>query len=69
MISNTLKFKSGNYRIRFNPVLSELIRSFELQHPVQRSLTPEWDSSLVLICLQKALYEPLHKASNFHITM
>ena len=37
MISNTLKFKTGN-RIRSNPVLSELIRSFELQRPVQRSL-------------------------------
>ena len=42
MISNTLKFKTGN-RIGSNPVLSELIRSFELQRPVQRSLTPKWD--------------------------
>ena len=33
MISNTLKFKTGN-RIGSNPVLSELIRSFELQCPV-----------------------------------
>ena len=38
MISNTLKFKTGN-RIGSNPV-SELIRLFELQRPVQRSLTP-----------------------------
>ena len=30
LISNTLKFKTGN-RIGSNPVLSELIRSFELQ--------------------------------------
>ena len=30
MISNTLKFKTG-YRIGSNPVLSEFIRSFELQ--------------------------------------
>ena len=44
MISNTLKFKTGN-RIGSNPVLSELIRSFELQRPVQRSLTPKWDLS------------------------
>ena len=36
-ISNTLKYKTGN-RIRSNSVLSELIRSFELQCPVQRSL-------------------------------
>ena len=53
MISNTLKFKTGN-RIGSNPVLSELIRSFELQRPVQRSLTPKWDLSWVLVCLQKA---------------
>ena len=62
MISNTLKFKMGN-RIGSNPVLSELIRSFELHRPVQRSLTPKWDLSWVLVCLQKAPYEPLHKAS------
>ena len=42
MISNTLKFKTGN-RMGSNPVLSELIRSFELQRPVQRSLIPKWD--------------------------
>ena len=36
MISNTLKNKTGN-RVGCNPVLSELIRSFELQRPVQRS--------------------------------
>ena len=44
MISDTLKLKSGN-RIGSNPVLYELIRSFELQYPVQRSLTPKWDLS------------------------
>ena len=41
----------------------QLIRSFELQRSVQRSLTLKWDLSWVLICLQKAPYEPLHKAS------
>ena len=68
MISNTLKFKAGN-RIGSNPVLSELIRSFELQPPVQRPLTPKWDLSWVLVCLQKAPYEPLHKASKLHVTI
>ena len=68
MISNTLKFKTGN-RIRLNPVLSELIRSFELQRPVQKSLTPKWDLSWVLVCLQKAPYEPLHKASRLHLRL
>ena len=68
MISNTLKFKTGN-RIGSNPVLSELIRSFELQRPVQRSLTPKWDLSWVLVCLQKPPSEPLDKASKFHVTI
>ena len=64
MIWNTLKFN----RIGSNPVLSELIRSFELQRPVQRSLIRKWDLSWVLVCLQKASYEPLHKASRLHGT-
>ena len=68
MISNTLKFKTGN-RIGSNPVLSELIRSFELQRPVQRSLTPKWDLSWVLVGLQKPPFEPLDKASKFHVTI
>ena len=68
MISNTLIFNTG-YRVGSNPVLSELFRSFELQCPVQRSLTPKWDLSWVLVCLQKAPYEPLHKASKLHITI
>ena len=68
MISNTLKFKTGN-RVGSNPVLSDLIRYFELQRPVQRSLTPKWDLSWVLVCLQKAPFEPLHKAPKLHITI
>ena len=67
MISNTLKFKTGN-RIGSNPVLSELIRSFELQRPEQRSLTTKWDLSWVF-CLQKTSFEPLHKASKLHVTI
>ena len=68
MISNSLKFRTGN-RILSNPVLSELIRSFELQHPVQRSLTSKWVLSWVLVCLQKAPYKPLDKASKLHVTI
>ena len=40
-----------------------------MQCPVQRSLTPKWDLSWVLVCLQKAPYEPLHKASRLHVTI
>ena len=63
MISNTLKFETGN-RIGSNPVLSELTSSFELQRPAQRSLTPKWDLSWLLVCLQRALYEPLHNKAS-----
>ena len=40
-----------------------------MQRPVQRSLTPKWDLSWVLSCLQKAPYEALHKASKLHVTI
>ena len=49
--------------------MSELIRSFELHRPIQRSLTPKWDLSWVLVCRQKSPYEPLHKASKLHVTI
>ena len=62
MLSNTLKFKGGE-RIGSNPFLSELMRSFELDKPIFRSLTPKWDLSCVLWSLTKAPYEPLSSAS------
>ena len=68
VISNTRKFKTG-IGIGSNPVLIELIWSFELQRPVQRSLTPKRDLSWVLVCLPKAPYEPLHKASKLQVTI
>ena len=67
-ISNTLKFKSDNY-IGSDHVISELIKSFELQRPVERSLAPNWDLSCVLSSLCSEPYEPLHKASRFHLTL
>ena len=67
-VSNTLKFKSDN-NIGSDPIISELIKSFELQRPVQRSLAPKWDLSFVLSSLYSEPYEPLHKASRFHLTL
>ena len=49
--------------------MSELIKSFELQRPVERSLAPKWNLSWVLVCLQKVPYEPLHKAYKLHVTI
>ena len=62
MLSNTLKFKGGE-KIGSDPFLSELLRSFELDRPVIRSLTPKWDLSCVLWSLTKEPYEPLTGAS------
>lgn len=67
MISNTLKFKSGK-NIGSDPIISELIKSFEFQRPVQRSLFPKWDLACVLTSLCKEPYEPLNKASMLHLT-
>ena len=39
-----------------------------MQHPVQRSLTPKWDLSWVLVSLQKSPFEPLRKAK-LHVTI
>ena len=40
-----------------------------MQCSVQGSLTPKWDLSWVLFCLQKAPYEPLHNSSRLHVTI
>ena len=65
-ISNTLKFRTG-YDFGSHPVLSELIKSFAKQRPVDRSLAPKWDLAFVLSHMCKAPFEPLDKASLFHL--
>ena len=57
-ISNTLKYKTG-YHFGSHPVLSELIKSFAKQRPVDRSLAPKWDLAFVLSHMCKAPFEPL----------
>ena len=68
MLSNTLKMVPGTPSPGSDPVLSELIRSFELARPVSRSLAPKWDLSVVLRSLTKAPFEPLSQASLEHVT-
>ena len=67
-ISNTLKFRTG-YDFGSHPVLSELIKSFAKQRPVDRSLAPKWDLAFVLSHMCKAPFEPLDKASLFHLSV
>ena len=67
-ISNTLKYKTG-YDFGSHPVLSELIKSFAKQRPVDRSLAPKWDLAFVLSHMCKAPFEALDKASLFHLSV
>ena len=67
MLSNTLKFRSGR-DIGHDPVISEVIRSLELQRPVTRSLTPRWNLTCVLWSLCKAPYEPLSRSDMTSLT-
>ena len=50
-------------------VLSELIKSFVKQRPVDRPLAPKWDLAFVLSHMCKAPFEPLDKASLFHLSV
>ena len=67
-ISNTLKYKTG-YDFGSHPVLSELIKSFAIQRPVDRPLAPKWDLAFVLTHIGKAPFEPLDKASLFYLSV
>ena len=62
MLSQTLSF-IGLRSIGSDNMLSELMKSFENQRPVSRSLIPNWDLTLVLKSLTKAPYEPLSEAT------
>ena len=67
-ISNTLKYKTG-YDFGSHPVLSELIKSFAKQRPVDRPLAPKWDLAFVLLHMCKAPFETLDKASLFYLSV
>ena len=62
MLSNTLKLVDNSANPGSDPIISDLIRSFELKRPVSRSLLPKWDLSAVLFSLTRPPFEPLAKA-------
>lgn len=68
MLSNTLKMVDSSPSPGSHPVISELIRSFELARPVSRSLAPKWNLSVVLAALIKPPFEPLSGASRRFLT-
>ena len=64
----TLKYKTG-YDFGSHPVLSELMKSFAIQRPVDWPLAPKWDLAFVLTHMCKAPFEPLDKASLFYLSV
>ena len=67
-ISNTLKYRTG-YDFGSHPILSELISHLRNKRPVDRSLAPKWYLAFVLSHICKAPFEPLDKASLFHLSV
>ena len=55
-------------QIGSDPLISEFIKTFEIQRPVQRSFAPKLDLACILSSLCKDPYEPLHKASLLNLT-
>ena len=61
-ISSTLKHLSL-VDFSSDPVLSDIIKSMELEKPVVSKVVPHWDLSLVLDCLKESLFEPMSSCS------
>lgn len=61
-ISSTLKHLSS-VDFSSHPVLSDVIRSMELEKPVITRVVPQWDLSLVLDSLKKSPFEPMSSCS------
>ena len=49
--------------------ISRLLKSFFLKRPPSRSMVPSWSLPSVLRALASSPFEPLHKASLFHLTL
>ena len=61
-IASTLKHLSS-VDFSCHPVLSDIIRSMELEKPVISRVVPHWDLSLVLDSLKKSPFEPMSSCS------
>ena len=61
-ISSTLKHLSS-VDFSSDPVLSDIIKSMELEKPVVSKVVPHWDLSLVLDCLKESPFELMSSCS------
>ena len=61
-------FASRGINISHNEDLYMLVKSFYIEHPVQRRESPRWDLMVVLRHLLKPPFEPMNKVSISDIT-
>ena len=60
-ISSTISSCGSRTELSYSQELSSLIRSFQLERPLQRKVAPQWNLSLVLQALTKPPFEPIAK--------
>ena len=68
-ISSTISSCGSRTELSYSQELSSLIRSFQLERPLQRKVAPQWNLSLVLQALTKPPFEPIAKCELKFLTL
>ena len=68
-ISSTISACGSRTELSYSQELSSLIRSFQLERPLQRKVAPQWNLSLVLQALTKPPFEPIAKCELKYLTL
>ena len=68
-ISSTISSCCSRTELSYSQELSSLIRSFQLERPLQRKVAPQWNLSLVLQALTKPPFEPIAKCELKFLTL
>ena len=68
-ISSTISACGSRTELSYSQELSSLIRSFQLERPLQRKVAPQWNLSLVLQALTKPPFEPIAKCELKFLTL
>ena len=66
MLATVFRFKLPN--MSSDPVLHDLVRSFQIEAPIRPLRPLAWDLSAVLQFLNSSVFEPLHRASLRNLT-
>ncbi len=68
-ISSTISSCGSRTELSYSQDLSSLIRSFQLERPLQRTVAPQWNVLLVLHALTKPPFEPIAKCELKFLTL